>query len=118
MNNVLAVTNGNFQAEVLEAKVPVLVDLYADWCMPCRMLGQVLAQMASKLDGQVKFVKINVDEQAELAGAFGVSGIPMLVLFQDGQVVDHAVGALTAGQVGAMLEKARSAALKLEGTVP
>ena len=106
MSNALEVTAETFDAEVLKSTVPVLVDLYADWCMPCRMMGKVLDQLLPRLQGQVKVVKINVDQEQELAGAFGVSSIPMLLLFKDGQVVDHAVGALPQAAILQMLQKA------------
>ena len=106
MSKALEVTAETFEAEVLKSQVPVLVDLYADWCMPCKMMGKVLDQLASRLQGQVKVVKINVDQERDLAGAFGVSSIPMLLLFKDGQVVDHAVGALPQAAILQMLQKA------------
>lgn len=105
MSNALEVTAETFETEVLRSQVPVLVDLYADWCMPCRMMGKVLDQLAPRLQGQVKVAKINVDQQQELAGAFGVSSIPMLLLFKDGQVVDHAVGALPQAAILQMVQK-------------
>ena len=105
MSNALEVTAKSFEAEVLQSQVPVLVDLYADWCMPCRMMGQVLDQLAPRLAGQAKVVKVNVDREPDLAAAFGVSSIPMLVLFKDGQVVDRAVGALPQQAILQMLQK-------------
>lgn len=110
MSNATAVTAETFEAEVLQSPVPVLVDLYADWCMPCKMMGKVLDQLAPELEGQARIVKINVDEEQELAAAFRVSSIPMLVLFKDGKVVDHAVGALPEGAIRDMLRKAKTAA--------
>jgi thioredoxin 1 len=106
MSNALEVTAESFEAEVLKYPIPVLVDLYADWCMPCKMMGKVLDQLALRLQGQVKIVKINVDQEPDLAGAFGVSSVPMLVLFKDGQVADHAVGALSGAAILQMLQKA------------
>lgn len=108
MSNALEVTAENFETEVLKAPIPVLVDLYADWCMPCRMMGKVLDQLAPRLEGQAKVVKVNVDQEQELAGAFGVSSIPMLILFKDGQVVDQAVGALPPAAILQMIQKATS----------
>ncbi len=105
MSNALEVTSENFDAEVLKSNIPVLVDLYADWCMPCRMMGGILDQLAPRLQGQVKIVKVNVDREQELAAAFGVSSIPMLVLFKDGQVVDRALGALPAQAILQMVQK-------------
>ena len=106
MSNALEVTGETFEAEVLKSTIPVLVDLYADWCMPCKMMGKVLDQLAPRLEGQVKVVKINVDQEQELASTFGVSSIPMLLLFKDGQVVDHSVGALPQAAILQMLQKA------------
>ena len=106
MSNALEVTAETFEAEVLQSTIPVLVDLYADWCMPCKMMGKVLDQLAPRLHGQVKVAKINVDQEQELAGAFGVSSIPMLLLFKDGQVVDQAVGALPQAAILQMIQKA------------
>ncbi len=106
MSNVLQVTAETFEAEVLKSDVPVLVDLYADWCMPCRMMGATLDGLAPRLAGRAKVVKVNVDEQRELAAAFGVSSIPMLVLFKGGQMVDQAVGAQPPAAILAMIQKA------------
>lgn len=108
MSHVLPVTAENFQAEVLESSTPVLVDLYATWCGPCRMLAPVLDRLAAELDGQVKFVKIDTDEQPELAEAFRVSSIPMLALMKDGQVVDTSVGLVSPDQIRQMVKKATS----------
>ena len=105
MSNALEVTAETFEAEVLKSPIPVLVDLYADWCMPCRAMGKVLDQLVPRLEGQVKIVKVNVDQEPELAGTFGVSSIPMLVLFKDGQVADQAVGAMPAAAILQMVQK-------------
>jgi thioredoxin len=110
MSHVLPVTAQNFQLEVLESSVPVLVDLYATWCRPCRMLAPVLDRLAVELDGQAKFVKIDTDEQPELAEAFRVSSIPMLALIKDGQVVDASVGLVSPEQIRQMVRKAVSPA--------
>ena len=108
MSKALEVTAQTFQAEVLDSPLPALVDLYATWCMPCVMMGKVLDQLASTLEGKAKIVKVNVDEQRELAAAFNVSSIPMLILFKDGKAVDHVVGAVPQRQVLAMVQKVLS----------
>ena len=108
MSNALEVTAETFEAEVLRSPIPVLVDLYADWCMPCKMMGKVLDQLAPKLAGQVKVAKVNVDRERELAGAFGVSSIPTLLLFKDGRVVEQKVGAAPQAAVLQMVQKAAS----------
>ena len=86
------ITVSNFESEVLRSDQPVLVDFYADWCGPCRMLTPVLEEIAREYEGGVKVGKVNVDEQMELAQKFGVSSIPLLVVFKDGQPVAKSLG--------------------------
>ena len=86
------ITVSNFESEVLRSDQPVLVDFYADWCGPCRMLAPVLEEIAREHEGGVKVGKVNVDEQMELAQKFGVSSIPLLVVFKDGQPVAKSLG--------------------------
>ena len=86
------ITVSNFESEVLRSDQPVLVDFYADWCGPCRMLAPVLEDIAREYEGGVKVGKVNVDEQMELAQKFGVSSIPLLVVFKDGQPVAKSLG--------------------------
>ena len=86
------ITVSNFESEVLRSDQPVLVDFYADWCGPCRMLAPVLEEIAREYGGGVKVGKVNVDEQMELAQKFGVSSIPLLVVFKDGQPVAKSLG--------------------------
>lgn len=86
------ITVSNFESEVLRSDQPVLVDFYADWCGPCRMLAPVLEEIAREYEGGVKVGKVNVDEQIELAQKFGVSSIPLLVVFKDGQPVAKSLG--------------------------
>lgn len=86
------ITVSNFESEVLRSDQPVLVDFYADWCGPCRMLAPVLEEIAREYEGGVKVGKVNVDEQMELAQKFGVSSIPLLVVFKDRQPVAKSLG--------------------------
>lgn len=86
------ITVSNFESEVLHSDQPVLVDFYADWCGPCRMLAPVLEEIAREYEGGVKVGKVNVDEQMELAQKFGVSSIPLLVVFKDAQPVAKSLG--------------------------
>ncbi len=88
----IKVTKSNFEQEVLKNELPVLVDFWASWCYPCRMLGQELEEIEKQLDGKMVVAKVNVDEENELAYAFKVSSIPMVVLFKNGQVVNQFIG--------------------------
>ena len=99
------VTSKNFNTEVIQSDIPVLVDFWASWCGPCRMLAPILAEVARERAGSVKVAKINVDEQPELADRFGVSGIPTVLLFRDGRVVDSSVGFRPKRRLEAMLAK-------------
>ena len=100
--SVQTITKENFEAQVLQSDKPVLVDFWAPWCGPCRMIHPVLEEIARERP-DVKVGKINVDEQPELAGRFGVMGIPMLVVLRDGKITGQAVGARPKGQILAML---------------
>lgn len=91
---MIHITNENFDKEVVKSKTPVLIDFYADWCGPCKMMGPVFEQLSEDFEGKVKFVKVNVDENQELAMKFEISGIPALVLAQNGQEQDRITGFL------------------------
>ena len=99
----LKLNKDNFDALVLDADKPVLVDFWAPWCMPCRMIAPVVEDLAEELEGSAYVGKVNVDEEQELAGQFGVMSIPTLVVLKDGQVVNKAVGARSKSQILAML---------------
>lgn len=87
------VTDDSFEADVLKASVPVLVDFWAEWCGPCRQIGPALEELAAEYAGKVKIVKVNVDENPESPAVLGVRGIPSLFLFKNGEVVSNKVGA-------------------------
>ncbi len=87
------VDNANFQNEVLNSDQPVVVDFWAEWCGPCKMIGPSLEELSQEFAGKVKIAKLNVDENPELAAQFGVRSIPMLAIFKGGQVADVKVGA-------------------------
>lgn len=105
-SGVLEVGMSNFESEVLNSEVPVLVDLYATWCPPCRIMAQVLDKVAPQLAGRAKIVKVNTDVEQEIAGAFGVSSIPTLAMIVGRKVVDMSVGAVPASRVLQMVEAA------------
>ncbi|HWT76924.1 MAG TPA: thioredoxin [Mobilitalea sp.] len=87
-------TDANFQKEALESDIPVLVDFYADWCGPCKMVAPIVAELADEYEGVFKIGKINVDEEPETAGKYRVMSIPTLIIFKGGKVVDTIVGAV------------------------
>ena len=103
----LKITAANFENEVLNSDKPVLLDFYADWCGPCKMLAPVVHEIAEENAGTLKVGKINVDEQMELAMRFRVSSIPTLVVFKDGKAVAKSVGYRPKAEIAAMVESAK-----------
>lgn len=101
---ILHITKDNFEQEVLKSDVPVLVDFWATWCGPCRALGPVLEEIASETSS-VKIVKVNVDEQPELASQFRIMSIPTMILFKSGEVADKTVGLLPKDEVLNFIKK-------------
>ena len=100
----LKITRENFENEVMKSNIPVLIDFWAPWCGPCRMMGPIIEQLAEEYEGKAKVGKVNVDEEGELSQAFGVMSIPTIVLVEDGKVVKQAVGARPKAEVEAMLQ--------------
>ncbi len=96
--SVLVITKENFETEVINSDKPVLLDFYADWCGPCRMVGPLISEISEERS-DIKVGKINVDEQSELAAKFGVMSIPMLAVIKDGKTVNTAVGARPKEQI-------------------
>ena len=103
----IKITEQNFDTEVLQSAMPVVVDFWADWCGPCKMLAPILHELAEEKSGALKVGKVNVDEQMELAMRFQVSSIPMLVVFKDGKAVAKSVGYRSKAEITAMVEGAR-----------
>ena len=100
--SAININKNNFQNEVLNSEMPVLLDFWAPWCGPCRMVSPIVDEIAAER-GDIKVGKINVDEQPELAGRFGVMSIPTLVVMKDGKIIHQAVGARPKAQILAML---------------
>ena len=105
MSEVAVVGAGNFDTEVLESAQPVVVDFWAEWCQPCKMLTPVLDKMSQKYAGRLRVVKCNVDENQDIAMRYGVMSIPNLIFYKDGQVVNQAVGYMNESQLSTKIDE-------------
>jgi len=105
MSAATSVTDETFKLEVLESEVPVLVDFWAPWCGPCRMVAPIVDEIASQYEGKVKVVKVNTDENPSVASQYGIRSIPTLMIFKGGQRVDMVVGAVPKTTLANTLEK-------------
>jgi thioredoxin 1 len=105
-SGLLHVNDKNFTSEVLNAEIPVLVDFWAAWCGPCRSIGPLVEELAKEFGGRVKVTKLNVDENPATPSQYGVRGIPTLILFKGGKILEQIVGAVPKARLKAMIEKA------------
>ena len=103
---IQSVTKDNFDNEILKAQIPVVVVFYADWCGPCKMMSPLMEKLSGEYEGKVKFCKVNVDDEEELAIQNEVQSIPLFVLYKDGQVIDKAVGARAEDEMRELISKA------------
>lgn len=103
--NMEDVSDATFEEAVLKADTPVLIDFWATWCAPCKAIAPTLEELAKDYDGKIKVVKMNVDDNPSTPGKYGVRGIPTLILFKGGEIVDQLVGAIPKAQIKDLLEK-------------
>jgi thioredoxin 1 len=105
MSSPVELNDGNFESEVLKSDLPVLVDFWAPWCGPCKMVGPIVEEIAKDYEGKLKVGKLNVDDKSQTAGQYGIMSIPNLLFFKGGKVVDQIVGAVAKQQFVEKLDK-------------
>lgn len=106
MSKPREVTDAGFETEVLKSELPVLVDFWATWCGPCRLVAPLVDELAEDYDGRVKFVKVNTDENITTAASYGIQSIPTLLVFKDGKPVDQIIGFRPKSELSSLLEEA------------
>ena len=104
MSNIVHLSDDTFQKEVIESNIPVLVDYWAEWCGPCKMIAPILDDLVSEYDGKLKIAKLNIDENPQTPTKFGIRGIPTLMIFKDGNPEATKVGALSKSQLTAFID--------------
>ena len=104
-NLIKHISDASFEADVLQSTQPVLVDYWAEWCGPCKMIAPILDEIATTYNGKLQITKMNVDENREIPGKFGIRGIPTLMLFKDGKLAATKVGALSKSQMAAFIDE-------------
>lgn len=105
MGNVISINDENFESEVINSTIPVVVDFWATWCGPCRKLSPVVDEIAQTYDGKVKFVKVNVEESIETAKKYSISGLPSLLVFKNGEAVERMAGLMPKSTIISNVEK-------------
>ncbi len=105
MSNALEVNDSNFEAEVKNSEIPVVVDFWAPWCGPCRKISPIIDDLAAEYEGKVKVVKVNTDENLKITQEFSISGIPSILIFKKGEAVERLVGLMQKSQLVANIEK-------------
>lgn len=101
---VAQISTKSFAQEVLDSQLPVLVDCWASWCMPCLTIGPIVEELSNQYEGKVKFCKVNVDDNPDIAGRYGIMGIPTLLIFKNGELIDQIVGVAPKQQISAKLD--------------
>jgi thioredoxin 1 len=104
MSKIKHVGSKDFEDEVINSKLPVIVDMYADWCGPCRYFGPIFEKVSEEYEGKIKFVKLNVDESPDIADKYDVRAIPTILLFENGEIRDRHVGVLSEGELKRILD--------------
>jgi thioredoxin 1 len=104
MSNIIHLSDDTFQKEVIESSIPVLVDYWAEWCGPCKMIAPILDDLVAEYDGKLKIAKLNIDENPQTPTKFGIRGIPTLMIFKDGNPEATKVGALSKSQLTAFID--------------
>jgi thioredoxin 1 len=105
MSSEVTLTTANFTSEVLDSKIPVLVDFWAEWCMPCRMIAPSVAQLSETYNGKIKVGKVNVDDEGDIASQYGIISIPTLMVFKDGKIAKQKVGALPKHEIEGLFKE-------------